>query len=100
MGIPGWEHIERSDEMIALVLRKAKGEAQAFAVGRLCVLCKLPVTADNGGPASPDQSCNSRHVWIWAHAACMGNVPRFAPPAEVLAAVSPCVLMALAAYNA
>jgi hypothetical protein len=46
------------------------------------------------------RSCNSRHVGIWAHAACMGNVPRFAPPAEVRGAVSPCVLDALAAYSA
>jgi hypothetical protein len=41
MGIPDWEYIERSEEMIALVVREARAEAQAFAGGRVCVQCKL-----------------------------------------------------------
>ena len=96
MGIPGWEHIERSDEMIALVVRNAHAQALEFA-GRRCLLCKFPVTTDDGAPMSPDHGPFHRHLEIWAHSACMADVPRFVPPLEVLAAVSPCVRAALMA---
>ena len=100
MGIPGWEHIERNDELIAKGVIGTKAQAMQAAQGALCIACKQAVTNETGGPMSPDQSTLNQHAPIWAHHACMQNVPRFAPASEVLAAVSPCVREVLTAYRA